>query len=141
MRYVLVNEGTMKLKELRSLYTEGSKPEVAETIDVSAKRVFTGVDLAHGPNSSVAAIMCDRCDLVMNVVDKPNSTLCYAYCPRCDVRELRESGCAICHKTHDADGAKLRLRETGAEEKRVCDQCRYDYYDVLAGEFVSEKMR
>jgi hypothetical protein len=118
----------MKLEDLRKLY---EAPELPKQPKMEA---ITGTDLAHGPDSAAMMLRCIECDLVMTITDPASPTLVRAHCPRCD------TGCSMCKRLRDADGNTLRIRATGTEKRRVCDQCSYDYYDILADRFTSVKI-
>jgi hypothetical protein len=118
----------MKLEELRALY---AVPEVPKEPKLETA---IGVDPACGPDKTAVVLRCDRCDLVMTITEHAKADILLAYCPSCDV------GCAMCKRLRDDDGNKLRIRETGSEKRRVCDRCRFEYYDVLADRFTSDEI-
>lgn len=115
----------MKLEELRKMYELPKAPKM---------EAYVGIDPAFGPGSTVHGIKCGGCGLVMTL-EAPLVLRC-----ACGTFHLRGEPCAMCARSHDDEGRMLRIRETGTEKRSVCDQCCYDYYDLLADRFTSEKM-
>lgn len=119
----------MKLRDLRELY-HAPKDDLDDLDDPegapASQRATIGVDLAFGPDKSVATFKCDRCNDLIVLPDMPQKAILLALCPKCD-------GCALCGRCYDVNGDPLERKSMLAigivdgdiveKHAKVCAQC------------------
>jgi hypothetical protein len=118
----------VKLEELRKLFDANNEPKTAEKPHF---RVLTGIDLGFLDDPTSCEVCGSAVVVVEHRIDPLHGEMVRARCPKCD------DECSMCHKNPNQ---VLWIKDVGTDEVRhVCDECRFNYWDILADRWTTEK--